>query len=507
MHRLGFSWTASLLLWFACPAFGQNIYGTLNGVVLDPSGSAVPGVQGTVTDQARGTSRKFTTGPDGAFVVPNMPPGTYEVSIRAGGFKQLTIRDLVLTSGENRSLGRLTMEVGGVVESVTVEAQATPLQTTSSERSGLVTGQQVNDIAVKGRDFASYLITIPGVVDTNSGGREAMARNALGSIHINGGRGTQVLMTVDGMPSMDAGNNGVPNEPNMDSIAEVKIMTTNYQAEYGRNAGGLVSVITKSGSKEFHGSAYDFYRHESLNANSFFNNRTGTPKAPYRYRITGYSIGGPIIVPKAAFNKNKDKLFFFFSQELVGSRNNWSPVFVNMPTQLERNGDFSKSLDVNGALIVVKDPTTGKPFPGNVVPKDRIDKLGQAMLNFLPLPNYTDPDPNYVNRRNYRTVPSGGWPRRQEVLRVDYNITSSFQVFYRLLEDFNQLLLQTGSGGWPAGSVNYLLSPIMWDRPARAQAVHATNILSNSLVNDATFTKSMNNVIFYPTNPSVLAGR
>jgi Outer membrane receptor for ferrienterochelin and colicins len=192
-----------------------------------------------------------------------------------------------------RTLGKITLEVGGLLDTITVQAQSTPVQVSSGERSGLVTGQQLNDIAVKGRDFASYLVTVPGIVDTGSQGREAMARNALGGIHINGGRESSVLMMVDGMPSMDAGNNGVPDEPNMDAIAEVKILTTNYQAEYGRNSGGLITVITKSGSKDFHGSAYEFYRHESLNANNFFNNRTGTAKAPYRYRITGYSFGGP----------------------------------------------------------------------------------------------------------------------------------------------------------------------------------------------------------------------
>jgi len=331
-----------------------------------------------------------------------------------------------------------------------------------------------------------------------------MARNANSGISINGGRSTSVLMMVDGMPSMDAGNNGVPDEPNMDAIAEVKILTTNYQAEYGRNSGGLITIITKSGSKDFHGSAYDFYRHESLNANDFFNNRSGTPKAPYRYRITGYSIGGPVLIPKTNFNKGKDKVFFFFSQELVGSRNNWSPVFINVPTQLERNGDFSQSFDVSGKLIPVNDPLTGKQFPGNIIPKDRINKLGQSMLNFLPTPNYTDPDPANLYRWNYRTNPSGGWPRRQEVIRADYNITSSFQVFYRLLEDMNQLLLQSSSGGWPAGSLNYLLTPVLWDRPARDQAVHATNVISATLVNEVTFTRSFNNVILYATNPSVL---
>ena len=383
-----------------------------------------------------------------------------------------------------------------------MEASGTPIQLSSGEKSGLVTGQQLSDIAVKGRDFASYLVTVPGVVDSGSAGREALTRNALGGIHINGGRDTSALLTIDGVPSIDAGNNGSPEEPNMDSIAEVKIMTSNYQAEYGRNGGGLVTVVTKSGSRDFHGSAYDYYRHESLNANDFFNNRTNTPKSPYRYRITGYSVGGPVFIPKL-FNRERNKLFFFFSQELVGSRVNMNPQFINVPTERERNGDYSQSRDVNGALIQIKDPSTGLSFPGNIVPKDRISKMGQSMLNFLPLPNYTDPNPGDLYRRNYRTAASGGWPRRQELARVDYNL-SSFQIYYRMLQDFDQRQLPTTQGGWPAGGFNYLLTPVVWSRPGRAHAIHATKIFSPTLVNEVTFSKTFNSVDIWPADESLL---
>ena len=477
--------------------------GTITAVVLDPSGAAVVGASGTLTDQTRGTLRTFSTASDGSFVVPNLQPGTYGLTIEAAGFKKFTMRDIVLTAGEIRTLGKLTLELGGVVESVTVEAQGTPVQLASGERSGLVTASQLTDIAVRGRDFMSYMITIPGVIDENWQGREAMARNANSGLHINGSRSTQVLMTVDGMGSMDPGNNGVPQEPNMDAIAEVKIMTSNYQAEYGRNAGGLVAITTKSGTKEFHGSAYNYYRHESLNANNFFNNRTGTPKPPYRYRITGYSIGGPILIPKSGFNRNRDKAFFFLSQEFVGSKVS-ATSFVNMPTELERKGDFSRSLDVNGALIPIKDPATGRPFPGNLIPQSRISPLGQAMLNFLPLPNYTDPEPSLRYRRNYRAVGSSPWPLRQEVLRLDYNFSPAFQLYYRLIQDYNRLELQLGSQGWPAGSVNFLLSPVIWDRPARAQVVRGTHVISQAMVHEFAFTRTFNNVIIYPTKPELL---
>jgi len=494
-----------VMIWLlaAAPAAWAQTSGTLTGRVLDPSGAAIVGAKGVLTDQARGSSREFSTVSDGSFVLPNVPPGAYEVAVEAAGFKRLALRDVVLTAGEIRSLGALTLELGGLVESVAVEAQGAPIQLASGERSGLVTASQLSDIAVRGRDFMSYMITIPGVIDENWQGREAMARNANSGLHINGSRSTQVLMTVDGMGSMDPGNNGVPQEPNMDAIAEVKIMTSNYQAEYGRNAGGLVAITTKSGSKEFHGSAYNYYRHESLNANNFFNNRTGTAKPPYRYRITGYSIGGPILIPKTGFNRNRDKAFFFFSQEFVGSKVS-ATSFVNMPTERERQGDFSQSYDVNGAVIGVRDPTTGRAFPGNLIPESRISPLGQAMLKFLPLPNYTDPEPSLRYRRNYRAVGTSGWPLRQEVLRVDYQIGPSLQVFYRLIQDYNRLELQLGSQGWPAGSVNFLLSPVIWDRPARGQVFHGTHILSPWLVHEFSFTRTFNNVIIYPTKAELL---
>jgi hypothetical protein len=270
----------------------------------------------------------------------------------------------------------------------------------------------VNDIAVKGRDFVSYLSTLTGIVNTNSTSRDAFQRNAMAGIHINGGRDSQTLMVLDGMPIIDAGNNGTSQEPNMDSIAEVKVLSSNYQAEYGRNGGGTVTVISKSGSRNFHGSAYDYRRNEELNANNFFNNSTNTPRPPYRYRMTGYSLGGPVLVP---WNRNalKDKLFFFFSQELVGSQVSYAPKFVTTPSALERQGDFSHSYNVNGALISIKDPLTGKPFPGNVIPSSRFDSIGEAILNFYPLPNYTDPNLSNHYRYNYRSLYSGSWPRRQ----------------------------------------------------------------------------------------------
>lgn len=172
------------------------------------------------------------------------------------------------------------MELGAVIESATV-------QLASAEKAGLISEEQVNQIAIKGRDFFGLMLTVPGVVDDFSQTRNATSATGIAGLYINGSRNTQKNFTVDGVTSMDSGSNGTTAyEPNMDAIAEVKILTSNFQAEFGRNSGGVITVITKSGTKQFHGSAYDFYRHEDLNANNFFNNRTNTLKPAYRYLYT-----------------------------------------------------------------------------------------------------------------------------------------------------------------------------------------------------------------------------
>jgi hypothetical protein len=392
-------------------AWGQNVSSSVKFSLQDPTGARVPSAVSTLTSQSTGATLTANSGSDGAVSFLNVLAGVYDLSVKLAGFKTLEVKDIAVTSSEIRTLGNLTLQIGEIRESVNVTAETSTLQLASAERSGQITTRQVEDIAVKGRDFMALLRMVPGVVDDLSQSRETTTGGASGGIFINGNRANQKNPAVDGITNLDTGSNGSMHfQPNMDVIAEIKVMTSNFQAEFGRNGGGVITVITKSGSKEFHGTGYTFYRHESLNANSFFNNRTGTAKSPYRYRISGYTIGGPVYLPKK-FNTQRDKLFFFWSQEYVGQRRDYGTRFVNMPTELERRGDFSRSFDVSGALLPVKDPLTGQPFAGNAVPPSRLNKLGQAMLNYFPLPNYVDPDPRNLYSRNYRIAMSGPYPQ------------------------------------------------------------------------------------------------
>lgn len=495
---------ALLLAILASAAYSQVISATLSGTVRDPAGSVIPNAQITLTNQATGVSQRSATNEAGLFVFSSVLPGTYSLEVGASGFRTYQVRDIALTANERRSLGDITLQVGQLTERIEVTAEVTPIQTASSERAGLISGDQILNLAVKGRDFLALLSTLPGVVDTNLASREVvMTGNVLSGLHINGGRSTSIMYALDGISAVDTGSNSsVQNAPNMDAIGEVKVLTTNYQAEYGRNSAGTINVIIKSGTRDFHGSAYWYYRHETLNANGFFQNRTGTPKPIYRFNSGGYSFGGPFYIP-GKFNTNRDKLFFFFSQEYVRRRLYPGIRFVTTPTAIQRNGDFSETRDLNGALIPIRDPLTAQPFPGNIVPRARINALGQAILNFYPLPNYVETDPALRYARNYRSNVSGRNPRRQDVYRVDYSITPTLSMYVRGITDHDHEYWPYGS--WVAGSVNYDLVEIFRPQRGRGGVLNLTKVFGPSTVNEFTMGATTRGQTFDPVDKSKVA--
>ena len=376
-------------------ALSQNVSSSVLTTIVDPSNAPIPGAECTLNNQATGVSATVKADGQGACVFNIVQNGTYSLGVKVTGFKSALLKDIVVSAGEVRTLGQLKLEVGALTESVQVTAEVSQIQLATGEKAGLITSSQFQNLAVKGRDMFAFLATIPGVVDNGSQARETAGPDSIRGTFINGARENQKNFAVDGITALDTGSNStVQFEPNMDAIAEVKVLTSNYAAEYGRNAGGVITIITKGGGKDFHVTAYDTYRHESLNANSFFNNRTGTKKVPYRYRITGYNVSGPVTIPKL-FNQNREKVFFFWSQEYVGQRKDYGTRFVTVPTELERNGDFSQTRTGAGALIPIFDPLTNgtQQFAGNIIPKNRFSTMGLAMLNFFPKPNYIDADP------------------------------------------------------------------------------------------------------------------
>jgi hypothetical protein len=383
-----------------------------------------------------------------------------------------------------------------------VTAEITPVQTASSERAGLVTSTQLMNTAIRGRDFVSLIATLPGIYDENMQSRDVSKGPGAGGLHVNGGRSTSINFALDGVQNTDTGSNGGSHvQPNMDAVAEVKVLTSNYQAEHGRSSAGTINVITKSGTQQFHGSGYWYHRHEGLYANSFFRNRTGTPRPIERIENFGYTIGGPVYWK--GFNTEKDKLFFFFSQEFVRRRNYPGTLFATTPTAGERNGDYSQTRDVNGAVIAIKDPTTGQQFPGNVIPQSRINKLGQAILNFFPLPNYTETDPALLYRRNYRSNVSGDFPRREDLFRIDYNFSETLNAYFRATQDNDDE--NWPYNNWTAGSHNYdMFNTYRWQH-GRSALLHLAKTFSPTFVNEFTMGVSTRGQAFDPSDPSLIA--
>jgi len=317
----------------------QTISSTLLGTVSDPSGNVIPRAVVTVINESTGDRRASTTDTTGGFTFPSLLPGSYTVKVTATGFRGFETKNNVLTANERLSVGDLRLTLGSITESVSVTAGGDRVQTASSESSAVLDSRQVDTIAQKGRVLYNYLLLLPGV-STNAGGADASS-GFLTLPNAGGLPNTMMTMSIDGMQGEDNGSSQLfQTNVAPDAVEEIKVLMNNYQAEYGRNGGATVNVVTKSGTRDFHGSAYYYKRHEMFNANSFFNNRSGLPKSLYRFNTKGIAIGGPITIPKL-FNTSRQKLFFFSNFDSNPSRSAGStPAFQTLPTALERAATF-----------------------------------------------------------------------------------------------------------------------------------------------------------------------
>ncbi len=468
--RLAALLAASLLL-ISLTASAQTVSGYLSGSVVDASGLPVPGAVVTLTNEATGERRTQNSSSTGDFIFSTVLPGSYTVAVEAKGFKRVEKQHLNITATERLSAGQFTLEVGSVTEAITVFAEGTPVQTTSPERSAVLTNTQVSTLMVRGRDFFSLVRVLPGVVPPSE--MESLGRTPL--TNIQGMRMSYPTVAIDGVSTNDLGSMQVMGAPmNLDAVHEIKALMTNYQAEYGRTAGALIQVVTKSGSKDFHGGGYYYKRNEMFNANNFFANRNKQAIPRYRYNTWGYNLGGPV-----PLHKLKDKLFFFFSQEILPTSTPQSIQNVTVPTAAQRSGDFSAQLPT----IVIRDPLTGTPFAGNIVPPNRIDLNGQKLLSLFPIPN-VDPalSRGAYNYTFQEVIPAS---RTSEVYRADYNVTDRLRVYIR---GSNFRLTQTGYliGGAASGAAWGMLKALNKynDDSGVANAAYTIN---STTVNEFTF--------------------
>lgn len=468
INRISFLLLCLVLIGGCLSANAQGLTGQISGTLTDANGGVVPNAKVEIINQETARVVIVTADSDGNFVAPQLLSGTYSIVVSATGFKKFEQKNIVLAANDRVDVHKLVLEVGDVSQTVTVTAETALVKTESAERAGLIDEQQMQNIALKGRDYLGMVKLLPGVVDTAN--REAPGWNNLGGITINGSRGGTLNLTLDGVSSLDTGSQGGPYlAPGLDAIGEVKVLLTNYQAEYGRSSGGTINVVIKNGTRDFHGGGFYFKRHEQFNANEFFNNARGIAKQRYRFNYWGGNIGGPVIIPGTNFNKERNKLFFFWSQEFLPRRYPTRQGTLNYPTALERAGDFSQSFSGVNAQGVpnrfyIRDPQkTGNCsatdqtacFPNNIIPANRIDANGQKLLSLFPLPNFNNP--TYAFNNVFQSTVDQ--PRREEILRMDWNISSKTTFYARGIHnneqykgDFNFVL---ASNVWPQFPIKY----------------------------------------------------
>jgi Carboxypeptidase regulatory-like domain/TonB-dependent Receptor Plug Domain len=426
----------------------QVTSGTIFGTVEDPSGAPVADATVVATDPGKGVSRTVTTGTSGEFVFANVPPGEYTITVESKGFKKLEKSGIVLNVADRVNAGELVLRIGVTTESVTVTADGgqIQLQSNSGERSDLITSKQLEDVAMNGRNVLDYMKLVPGVISSFDG--HASATGGLDAMNINGTRANEHEFTVDGASNVDTGNNGGTHITiNPDAIDEVRILTSNYQAEFGKAAGGQIAIVTKGGTNQWHGGATFFHRNEGLNANDWFANKNGTPIAKYRYNYIGYDFGGPIV---------RNKLFVFWNQEfyrqLVPS-GGITQFYV--PTALERQGDFSQSTDGNGNPIVISGPaiTNNKIDPTKLTTAQQsVFSNMEKMLSLFPKPNVSGFGVGGQNY-NFSEALSATDPRREDILRIDYQISGKYRLFGRWIYNADTMSAPfTSSGIGPFGT-------------------------------------------------------
>jgi hypothetical protein len=403
---------------------------SITGTVTDQTGAAIPGAQVNVASPDHGINRSAKTNGSGDYLFAGLPIGRYNVEVEATGFKKYQVKGLVLQVAQS-ARNNVSLEIGAETTEVTVQGDSVAqVDTQSAELGSTITGKEISQLELNGRDFTQLVALSPGVTD-QSGADEGEPGASTVSFSINGGRTEYNNFEIDGGDAQDNGSNTTLNVyPSIDAIAEVKVLTSNFGAQYGRNGSGTIEVETKSGTSAFHGDAYEFIRNDAFNATPEF--LTEVPA--YKKHDFGYTIGGPVYIP-GFYNTNKQKTFFFWSQEWRRELTPASGFFGStvVPTVQERAGDFSA--DCPGTNNYADCPIvpgftdgTGHTPNLNVVPAYAANTaIIQGLLPLIPLPN--------ISSNTWFDTPTLPTHWRQELFKVDHNISDKVRASFRYIHD------------------------------------------------------------------------
>jgi hypothetical protein len=472
---MGFALSASAL-------FGQSDSSYLTGTVKDATGSVVVDAKVTVRNEANNAEREVRTNASGLFIASNLPPGYYTVTIEAPGFKRTERTRNKIDAGVPLMVN-FELSVGAVTESVTVEASVAVLQTESATVGKTIERAQIENMSLNGRNPLFLAMLKPGV---RSGSALAGFSFGLtsGGFAINGGRSQDSVITFDGAIGTRTRANGTSiGTADVETVQEVQVLTANYSAEYGRSGNGQIRMVTRSGSRDFHGSLYEYFRNSALDANSWSRNRAGLPVAPFRFNQFGFVASGPVFIP-GKWNQDRSKLFWLFSQEYVRFRQEQTSI-VTVPSMAMREGNFSELLGPNSffaAPRVVRDPTTGQPFPNNIIPQNRLSANGIAFLR-----TYPQPTPGFQQgTNNFIQVRPNPQNQRKDTVAVDYNMSSN-QLLRARFANYNWTALDAFRSGFDFAITD-------WSRPNQTGSINHIWTISPTMINEFLIAASVDRV-------------
>jgi outer membrane receptor protein involved in Fe transport len=492
-----------VLMGFANNTFAQEVTARIDGQVTDPAGAVVTNATITLTNTKTGEVRTIQSSDEGSYTITQIQPGIYDLSVRAQGFKEYLSKSLELSVNDRKTIN-IPLETGAITESITVTAEA-PLLQTSPTVGDVVENRRVVELPLNNRNFMQLLTLVPGV--TGSGTSEiGIGLTNVVDFSVNGTRRNSINFLVDGVSNTDVGS-GITllSVPTVDSIQEFRVITSIPGAEFGKSGGGVVNLITRGGGQQFHGGVYEFLRNDRLNANSFFNNASGSfgpadqqvrlglntvgqervPRPKLRYNNFGYLVSGPVMIP-GLFNEKREKTFFLFSEEwrrIIRAPSNVSPIAV--PSLLERTGNFSE----NGNNPIF-DPVTGLQFTNNTIPDNRISPIAKSILALIPTPNVPSTNVNRAANRFAVTTPNIQ-NTRQETLRVDHNFSSTQRLTGRYTRDLSQT---RELGGLFFGLTIPDVGTTDTTVPGDVLAISLTSSFGARIVNEFSFTFSGNKI-------------
>lgn len=422
----------------ALPLFSQEFRATITGRVTDPSGAAVPTAAVAVRNIETNESAATSTDDGGNYTVPFLRPGNYTVSVEASGFKKVSREGLTLNVGQTAAIN-ITLEVGAVSDQVTVTAETPMLETAKADRGTVIDNLRVTELPLNARNPFMLSQLVAGVnYNGNAIYQRPFDNGAIADWSINGSRNRQNEFLLDGAPNnAQAGGNNLAYVPPVDSVQEFKIQTNSYDSQYGKTGGGVVNVTLKSGTNDLHGTVYEFMRRRWLDANSFQNNSKAVERANHFLDQYGFLLSGPVILPKIWDGRNRT----FFMVNYEGYREGTpNPINASVPQPEFLSGDFSKLRSPQGQLIQIFDPATGRevngqwvrdPFPGNIIPANRINPIAQKILGYYPKPNTSDPGQDY-SRGNFFISPNiANDDFYNFTVKIDQNIGANHRFFFR----------------------------------------------------------------------------